>query len=275
MTRRVVFNADDLGMAPEIDAAVFAVARAGVVREASLCVTGASAESAMAQAKQLPAGVGLHFCLTEGQALSGPLRGLTDRRGRFLPLEGVLASCLARVPLAGEVERELALQLGRARELGASLTHLNGHHHVHLFPVVRDAVLAVLEREGSLHVRVPPLRPSGEGLRGRLLARFARALSSAARQRGVVLRTLPLWGMSLLGRADHAAAFDTRLQALPDEAVEWVVHPRSSSGRRRRLSLATDAGPEELATLTRPDLLERLARLGIAPASYAEAHSSS
>ncbi|HEX5138483.1 MAG TPA: ChbG/HpnK family deacetylase [Planctomycetota bacterium] len=242
MSRLLVFNADDLGRSAEANEGIATAAAAGFALEASLMVTcGASSEAGA----RTGLGTGLHFCLTEGRALTGRMRGLTDSGGRFRPLPWVVAACLARVPSLDEVRRELRAQLDRARALGARVGHLNGHHHVHLLPVVRDAVIDLARSEGFAHVRAPGARQAIGGLRGRVVAWLGRGFRRAARDSG--LRTLPLRSLPLgAGEA---------------EAAELMLHPC--------------AGGEEVALLTDPLFPARLLELGIRPARYAETEAVS
>jgi len=236
VTRLLVLNADDLGLAPEADEGIAAAAAVGLVTEASLLVTaGQRARTGLA--------TGLHLCLTEGRALTGRLKGLTDRSGRFLSLPRVVTSCLARAPRPDEVRREVAAQLSSARELGATIGHLNGHHHVHLLPVVRDAVIEIARAEGIAHVRVP-CRASVGGARGLVVGRLAAGFRRVARGSG--LRTLPV------------AGFPPRV-ALLGRATEVILHPR--------------AGGAELSALLDPAWRAQLG--DFRPARYAETEAVS
>src|SRR5438093_964723 len=114
-TRRVVFVADDLGISPGVNDGIAAAARAGLVREASLCVNGSAVEDGVRIARELGIGVGLHLCLTLGRALSGPIRGLTDAEGNFGGLGRALLRCAFRAVDRGEVAREVEAQLERLR----------------------------------------------------------------------------------------------------------------------------------------------------------------
>jgi predicted glycoside hydrolase/deacetylase ChbG (UPF0249 family) len=270
--RRVVFNADDLGVSDANNAGVLAAAHTGIVREASLCVTAPAAERAARQVRQsgLDLGIGLHFSLTVGRALSGKLRGVTDARARFLSLPPVLLACAMQRIDRDAVEQELRAQLMAVRDFGLVVTHLNSHHHVHVYPVVRDAVLGVLEDYPELHVRVPLASKSAAfsprtGLLGALSTSFVRR--AHAQRRG--LRWLPLVGLHL-GR-DHARGFERIARRLPSEPVEWVVHPRigpfAPDGGG---ALGKPASDDELATLSSPRTRELLSELGIVPSAYRE-----
>jgi predicted glycoside hydrolase/deacetylase ChbG (UPF0249 family) len=270
LARRVVFVADDLGVAPGIDAGIVAAAAAGNVREASLCVTGASVASGVQLAHEHGIGIGRHLSWTLGQALSGPIRGLTDRTGRFRSLPWVLLACMARNVDGDAVAREIDAQLGRLVELGVTPTHLNGHHHVHVLPVVRDHVFAAAREFGVRWTRLPDERrtvwPFGTPTRW-LLSRLARGARAAAVANG--MRWLPFVGVSTEACRRFAARAQFIAGALADGDYEWMVHPRRLDDTLRQLDPVGYRRPsvEELQALTDPDLA---ARLGITPVGYAD-----
>lgn len=268
--RRVVFVADDLGVSPGIDDGIAAAAAAGNVHEASLCVTGASVAGGIRLANEQGIGIGLHLSLTLGQALSGPIRGLTDRAGRFRSLPRVLVACTARAVDRDAIEREIDAQLRRLVELGVTPTHLNGHHHVHVLPVVRDVVFAAARRSGVRWTRLPDevaaARRSGSPVRWLLsqLARRARAAAVANE-----MRWLPFVGVSTEACNDFGAHAQRIAAGLCEGDHEWMVHPRQLDDTLRQIDPVGYRRPsaDELQTLADPGLA---ARLGITPARYTD-----
>jgi predicted glycoside hydrolase/deacetylase ChbG (UPF0249 family) len=266
---RVVFVADDLGVTDGVNEGIARAARAGNVRECSLCVTGAAVEAGVTAARDLGIGIGLHLSLTLGRALGGPVRGLTDQDGRFRPLPRVLFACLSRRVDRAGVAREVTAQLRRLCDLGVAPSHLNGHHHVHVLPIVRDAAFAAAAQFGIRWTRMPDEhRAAGRSLSPAriLLSRCARAAAPVARQHG--LRWLPFVGLCTEARTDFGARAARLAPRLPD-ACEWMVHPRIAD----RALLTVDAGgyqrpaADELATLADTALA---ARLGVEPSRYGE-----
>ncbi|HEX5050143.1 MAG TPA: ChbG/HpnK family deacetylase [Planctomycetota bacterium] len=223
--RGLVWVADDLGVSSGTNAGI--AQTAATVREASLCVTGNAVEAGAAQAQSLGLGVGLHLSFTLGRSLTGPLRGLTDAHGQFLDLRAVLFACLLRRPDRDQVAREVDAQLRRLRELVAAPSHVNGHHHVHVFPVIRDVVFAAASRCGIGWTRMP-VEHAAAGGRLRpdrlLLARLAMRAAPHARAAG--MRWLPFVGLRTENRADFARRRQRIAARLPAGTYEWMVHPR-------------------------------------------------
>jgi predicted glycoside hydrolase/deacetylase ChbG (UPF0249 family) len=256
----VVFTADDLGISEAINRGVAAAVECGPVREASLCVTGRAAAEAARVARALgpELGVGLHLSLTEGSALTGAIPGITRADGAFLSRREVVINCLRGIPDARLITAEIRAQLERLVELGFTATHLNAHQSVHVLPVVRDAVLGVVQAQGIRYVRVP----HESALVGRLgsarrwlLARLSRAFVRLAQERRSGFRSLPFVGGTSRANVDRREAFLKTASYLAAPAQEWRVH-------------AHDA--DDVATLTCPQVARRLAELRVHSRRFAD-----
>ncbi|HTY53762.1 MAG TPA: ChbG/HpnK family deacetylase, partial [Candidatus Binataceae bacterium] len=84
--KAVIINADDFGASPEVNQGVIQAHREGVLTSASLMVTGAACEAAVALAKDHPSlDVGLHLVLCQGSSALAPseLDGMVDAGGNF------------------------------------------------------------------------------------------------------------------------------------------------------------------------------------------------
>jgi predicted glycoside hydrolase/deacetylase ChbG (UPF0249 family) len=258
MIRRVVFNADDFGASRQENRGIVELVRAGVVREVSMLVTNGSAfEDAVntIRENQLEVGIGLHFSLTLGSAVTGPMPGITKSDGRFASLSQVLARAMTGKIRSEPIEHELRAQLERLRALGIRPSHLNGHHHVHVFPGVRDAVIAVLRDFRGLHLRIPLERPFVSGsARRAVIAALAAAFLIRASGELADFRRLPFVGLGLGDAEDHASAFEELARLLPTPIAEWIIHPTE----------------KEIATLVSPKTRELLAKLEIVPSRYSD-----
>ena len=133
--RRLVVNADDLGLTEGVNDGIVFAARHGIVTSASLMVRGCGAEHAAAAVQALPGlSVGLHLDLAEW-AHDGE---------QWLPLYEVVDTADA-VAVAAEV----AVQLERfSRLVGRPPTHLDSHQHVHRSEPVHGLLLAAGARLG-------------------------------------------------------------------------------------------------------------------------------
>lgn len=131
-------------------------------------VTGAAAGDAVAIARSRPAlAVGLHLVLVSGSAALAPgqIPSLVDEGGRFpdSPVRAGLRYQFSRRARA-ELRAEIRAQLDRFRETGLALSHVDGHLHLHVHPVV-IGFLAEAAREYS----IPAVRLPREELGGNLV----------------------------------------------------------------------------------------------------------
>ena len=147
-----LLHADDLGLAEGVDAAIIDLAQSGRLQGASLLVNGPSAANAVEAWRDLadPPPLTLHLCLTEGHGLPN-CPDLPTGFGSLL-----LASLLPwqRRRVAPQLRTVLLQQISRYRQLtGLRQIRLDGHQHIHLVPLVLDAVLDLASDESITWVR--------------------------------------------------------------------------------------------------------------------------
>ncbi len=101
--------------------------------------------------------VGLHFNLTQGQPLSSELKKM------FSLKELIIKSQLRQLDqkvIAGELRAQLSQFIAEFKQLP---DFIDGHQHVHQFPVVRDALFEVYEaqlRDEHAYIRSTYNRPT-------------------------------------------------------------------------------------------------------------------
>lgn len=250
----LVVNADDGGLAASSDDAILRCARAGLVRSATVVAGGPTAEDFVRRARGAGLDLGLHLNLTQGAAVAGPARTLTDADGRFLGPKARAWERAARGELdPAEVLAEVRAQWERLRALGAEPTHVDGHNHVHLFPAVREALKRIA---GDVFVRVPQAGPPSLPA---VLVDWARAMKGP-------WRTLDRFtGYRFSERADEASFLEDLGTA--GSSVEFMVHPGSRPGSAFSESPLRD---REAALLCAPELRSAVERRGFRVASFAE-----
>jgi hopanoid biosynthesis associated protein HpnK len=264
---RLIVNADDFGLTEAINRGVVAAHRDGIVTAASLIACGPAFEHAVTLAKETPTlDVGVHLTLTQLAPASPPetVPTLVDAHGR-LPAD---VFELARRYLRGglvraDVRAELEAQIAKVVATGLSISHLDGHEHVHVLPGVARVVADLAAAHGIRAVRHPV-----EPIRGYML-RNARRLGEQ-----VMLSTV--CATSPLRRFRHADGFagfhfggrlteqnlTTVLAGLPRHGtIELMCHPGEAEpdGPHREWGYA---GPAECEALTSPRIKELLAARG-------------
>lgn len=155
--KRIIVNADDLGLCASVNTAIFEVFKAGNLSSATLMANMPGTGDALERMKDHAGlGIGLHFCISEGLALTG-VSSITDGTGRFLP-RGLLLKAAMRGRLnAQDLRTEFQAQWDLLQRAGAPLGHVDSHQHVLMFPPIFNALVPVLN-EMAVPVRMvsPP-----------------------------------------------------------------------------------------------------------------------
>jgi hopanoid biosynthesis associated protein HpnK len=154
----LIINGDDFGLSSAVNRAIVQSHTQGVLTSASLMVNEAAAAEAVALAKAHPTlAVGLHLALVLGRAAlpHHEIPHITDAQGRFTdssPLAGLhyFFSPAAR----REVRREMRAQFERFVATGLPLSHVDGHTHLHMHPVVFKELIALCEEFNVRRVRI-------------------------------------------------------------------------------------------------------------------------
>lgn len=157
--KRLIFTADDLGLAPETNEAIERAHRQGVLTAASLMVGEAGFEEGVRVARANPGlAVGLHLTLTDGVPVlpAAQIPGLTQKNGRFRDDMAALGLLLALSPAAkAELAAEVAAQVERFTATGLPCDHVNAHKHYHLHPLIAAALMQAAAGAGVRCIRLP------------------------------------------------------------------------------------------------------------------------
>lgn len=268
--RRLVINADDLGLAESVNRGIFETIEQGVVTSTSLMVNMGACDHAIARLRDwLTRGkpgtlsVGLHFNIVAGSPL-GACATLLDARREFLPLRVLAWRALKRRIDEGDVQRELEAQLDRARRLlmplGMRVTHIDSHRHVHSLPVVYDVVLRTARRHAIGHVRHPfEARALLRRPHAMLASRVLRALNASRKP----LDDVGFAGVGAMGSRTFERDIATLLSVLPAGTTELMVHPGYDSPELAALDPYRAPREREVRALTSPALRDRIQELGV------------
>jgi chitin disaccharide deacetylase len=257
--RSIWLCADDYGISPAVNIAIRDLVARDRLNATSALVVAPSCHRAEAMAldglnhREPRVAVGLHVALTAPfRPASSGFLPLAD--GRFMPLGRTVAHAFLRRFRADVLVREIAAQLNTfSRVFGRLPDYIDGHHHVHLLPQVRDAVLEVAKeqvpkawlrqcsRAGPLAMRL-----------GDYKGFFLDALSGAFRRRAATLGLHTNSGFAgtyaFEDDADFAALFSRFLDGLPDGGVV-MCHPGFVDAELRALDPLTTLREREYAFL--------------------------
>jgi hopanoid biosynthesis associated protein HpnK len=273
--RRLVVVADDFGISSTVNRAVAEACEKGIVTSASIMAGGEAFEEAADIARKMKAlSVGLHLTLCDGKAAlpASSASDLADAAGCF---DGSPARAWIRYSNPGlleQLDREIEAQFGRLVRSGINPTHIDGHHHLHMHPVIFALVCKHALKRGVRWVRVPveplcfALRPGGRGLMPLLEWTVFRPLSFFLKRRAELHGLLvpdQVYGLSLTGRLDEHSLLDL-LGRWNAGVTEIFAHP----------DFGTKAGLSELKALTSQAAFSRISEEGIELAGYRELGSN-
>lgn len=279
-TPQVIFNADDFGRHPAINAAVIRAHQEGVLTSASLMVTGQAMAEAVALARRSPTlAVGLHVVVSGGRAALPPaeIPHLVDRRGYFdpHPVRAGLRYFFNPV-VQQELARELAAQFQLFAATGLRLSHVDGHLSMHLHPTVLHLLLPLARQHNASGWRLPrdelwpalTARPRRWGTKltwAGLFAVLCRWAQRHLQETGLCV-TDRVFGVLQSGHMSEAYVWQVldRLKGRIRTAelyfhpsIEWLGEPYGPN-------------PQDLATLLSPTIRDKIHQQGIRLTTYLE-----
>lgn len=287
MLRRLVVNADDLGLTAGVNDGIFDAHELGILTSASLFANAPATADAIRRARALPSiGIGAHLTLVDGTPTLPPGRvpSLVGDDGRFrASWKPFIVACLQRRVSLVEVAQELTAQIERLRDAGVALTHLDAHKHVHAYPPVFAVVARLAVRFGVPVVRVPYEQSSAwsawlspgcddhERRTARRQALLNAAMWTWAQRNYRAAASLGLRTPGFIGRI-HTGVLSRKtlkhaLRASRSAVTELMVHPgyvddellragtRLLESRRRELDLLCDLETRALLVGARIELV--------------------
>lgn len=283
--KRLIVNADDLGLTRGVNRAIIEAHQRGVVTSSTLMANGPEFQDGAQMAQFTPSlAVGCHVDLMQLAPVLPPedIPTLVSD-GRFRPRLRQLAIAALRGHLsADEICAEAAAQMRKLQAAGLVLSHFDTHKHTHVFPPVLRGLLRAARACGVPAVRNPFEPEAVIGL-GRiigspkLMLRYAavRALRSLSREfrRQVESEGLATTdgtvGIVFTGSLDQQRLC-ALLRSLPDGAWELVTHPGYDEPALRSLSSLSEARQTELQLLTSDETRRCIRDCGIALISFRE-----
>jgi chitin disaccharide deacetylase len=252
--RQVALCIDDFGLHEGVDNAALELAQRGRVTAIS-CMVGAPHwdVGALKLSEVRPGGVdiGLHLDFTE--------HPLSPANRWSLPQ--LIAASMARMLDRRALRAEIDAQLDRFEQgLGRAPAHVDGHQHIHQFPLLRDALLDALLR------RYPGQRPwlrrtarrraGAPGFKPWLIEHLGSApLAAAARRHGFAQNACFLGVYDFTGDAQDYQARLSHWLGAAREGDLLMCHPGLAAAAPDAISAARCIEYAVLASDTFPELL--------------------
>jgi hopanoid biosynthesis associated protein HpnK len=156
---RLIVNGDDFGRSEAVNEAVIRAFKEGVLTSCSLMVTGAAFDEAVKLAKENPGlAVGLHLVTVVGRSVlsKSEIPHLVDEDGNFSNNSNMAGwQYYFSLQARQELRKEIAAQFEKFKSTGLPLSHIDGHLHLHVHPVILKIALELGQQYGVRRMRVP------------------------------------------------------------------------------------------------------------------------
>lgn len=271
--RYLVTVADDLGRSSSVNLAVAEAHDRGIVTAASLMAGGdAFQEAVEIGLKRRRLSVGLHVTLCDGRAVLPPshIPDLVDPDG-YLEKRPALAWLRYTKPgLLPQIESEIKAQFERLEKNGIHPSHVDGHHHLHMHPLIFEVLCREASQRGVGWIRLPmeslslvlnlrsPLRGAMPFIEWAVFGVLGTYNLRIARKYGLRV-ACHVYGLSLTGSIDEKFLLDI-LNRSSGSLNEIFTHP----------DISIESGRRELEALTSIKVRNRLDSLGMALVGYKE-----
>lgn len=255
----IVLCADDFAMSEAISDAILSLAEAGRLSATGAIVTTphwqTQASSVISLRSQLA--VGLHLNLTYGKPL-GPLCDVLPD-GVFPSLSALSRLAIFNHTARSQIATEIELQLDRFEaETAFPPDFIDGHHHVHVFPVIRQILLDTLRNRfqgGALLLRDPSDSPVRIFMRrvarwkALAVATLCAGFRQAALKSGFITNS-GFSGFSTFGAIPFEQEFNS-FMLYPGKLHMIMCHPglKDKNAELKRLDTIARRRPEEYTYL--------------------------
>ena len=259
--KRLLVNADDLGLSTAINAGIIEGYECGIVTSTSIVASGEAFDQAVQLTRSYSGlGVGVHLTLVEENSVSDKIPTLAPHGvlpGSYGELVGKVLT--GRIRLA-DIEQEFCAQVEKVLRAGIKPTHLDSHQHTHALPLIFPIAVRIANQYAIPCIRLPRGVPSWRDINvDRFLPKCALCVFAHADailfSRESCLSTDRFVGLFESGALSQDRLIDV-LRGLRPGTSELVCHPGCddptprycSWNKRRQLELTslTDASVKQL-----------------------------
>ena len=279
MKKQLIINADDFGIHETVNLAIYRAVESGILTSASLMASGSAFEDAVHIAKNTEnLGVGVHLTLVGGLPTVLPKRevpSLTWDNGllckNYIEL---LRKDIKGLINADEVYREWDAQIKKIIDAGISVTHLDGHQHLHMWNKFFPIAVTLAKKYDIPCMRVPDEK-FFFGIRPKNIFRSiaGTGLSAMARQHRKVLDKTNIhtndhfYGM-LYGGHFTLDRMRYVVNKLPKGVTEFMCHPSTDEAVMEKSFHWGYHGEDELHALLSTTLRHQIENSDIQLISY-------
>lgn len=156
---KLIVNADDLGLSIGTNIGIVTAIERGIVTSTSIMACGQAFDDACRRLKAIDEPcVGVHLVLDEEYSIlpAEQIPSIVTADGKFFDRGLLLKKLLfsKKISLL-EVYNEFNAQIKKCIDGGISISHLNGHGHVHVYPKIVSVICQLAAEYNIPYVRMP------------------------------------------------------------------------------------------------------------------------
>jgi predicted glycoside hydrolase/deacetylase ChbG (UPF0249 family) len=154
--KRLIVNADDLGLSRGITDGIFFAHQQGIVTSTSYMVNQPASDYAAERLQNYPSlDVGIHLNLCQGRPVLPPcaVPTLVGSDGYFLPPSRMARRLTLWRASAKEILNEFCAQIDRMTAAGLKPSHADSHHRFHFYPAAAMAFEKAVRSRGICRAR--------------------------------------------------------------------------------------------------------------------------
>jgi predicted glycoside hydrolase/deacetylase ChbG (UPF0249 family) len=139
---KIVINADDFAASENINNTILMLHRRGIVTSATIIAAGKNFNHAVEISRNFPKlDIGVHLCLDSHFNIGKNYDTILDKNtNQFYDIDKILKKLKMFSINRSEIYKEYCLQIEKVLDNGIQVSHLDHHHHLHLFlPVLIKA----------------------------------------------------------------------------------------------------------------------------------------
>lgn len=231
---KIIINADDFGHSGEVNRSVIEMHRKGIVSSTTLMANGPDFMEAAGLLSMNPElGVGVHLCL------DGNYHSASDYKTLFNPLTSTFfdqQEVIKRIRQSAfdkeEIFREFKLQVEKVLDHGIKVSHLDTHHHLHLYFPILNQLIRVAQKYDIAFIRTQRIDSPVPKSYFNKAYRLIHHIYLNMRLRSVQMYYDP--------EIDHNSDFDHNLSRLnralksKKEVIEIMLHPSDDNDPETR-----------------------------------------
>jgi len=237
--KKVIFNADDLGLTKGTNKGIEESIKKGVVRSTTVMVNMPYALEGIKTIKALGIdSIGIHLNLTCGKPTLplSEVSSLVDSNGNFYRRRDQLFPKM----ILEQAKRELENQIQIALDWGLKPSHLDSHHHIHMYEGIRDITVELALKYGCA------LRYCNHETKEIIIKNR--------------IKTTDYFTMEFYGDKANFATIKNILLNFEGDTIEFMTHPAVADEELHLLSSYNIGRLDEFRVLTEPEVLNWMAK---------------